>query len=129
MQRIARSLFYVSLISFCSPSSLPAQDQKVPAGFEPLFNGRDLAGWRIEGGELQGGDLAAWTVEDGNIVALGRDYRSRSFLLTEREFTDFLVRLEFNLATRANSAIGIARRRGNGCLTCTSQTIISTIIP
>ena len=52
MQRIARSLFYVSLISFCSPSSLPAQDQKVPAGFEPLFNGRDLAGWRIEGGEL-----------------------------------------------------------------------------
>ena len=45
-------------------------------------------------------------------MALGRDYRSRSFLLTEREFTDFLVRLEFNLATRANSAIGIRATEG-----------------
>ena len=59
------------------------------AGFQSLFNGQDLNGWQAERG--------LWEVEDGVIVGRSQDYRTRSFLLTEREYSDFVLRLEFNL--------------------------------
>lgn len=62
-------------------------------GFVPLFNGKDLAGWKIPTG-----DNGHWRVADGVI-----DYDARSeapgdkALWSERAFGDFVLRAEWRL--------------------------------
>ena len=85
------------LVSFCSTGSLPAQDDKPPAGFQSLFNGRDLGGWSFSGGGA--GD---WIVDGRNFVTNGRP---RGWLMTEREYDDFELRLEYRVSERGNSGV------------------------
>jgi putative membrane-bound dehydrogenase-like protein len=59
---------------------------KVPAGFKPLFNGRDLKGWKADA-ETAG----HWRVRDG---ALEHDGVARD-LWTERDFGNFVLQLEW----------------------------------
>lgn len=60
--------------------------QLSPDGFIPLFNGKDLAGWRSWQGEARG-----WKVEDGALVCRGE----WSILYNERgDFEDFHLRVE-----------------------------------
>src|SRR5437868_6557787 len=59
----------VLLLILCGPVRLCAAQEDAPAGFSPLFNGWDLSGWSVDGG-----DATTWSVEDGAIVARGRDY-------------------------------------------------------
>ncbi len=75
----------------------PARRRRRPPpaadGFVPLFNGRDLAGWKIPEG-----DNGHWRVTGGVI-----DYDARSeatgdkALWTERSFGDFVLRAEWRL--------------------------------
>ena len=69
-------------------------------GWEELFNGRDLAGWRVVGGE------AKFAVEDGCIVGTGvpSEIGINTFVATEREFADFDLRVEF-LCESGNSGV------------------------
>jgi len=63
-------------------------------GFESLFNGKDLTGWkRHEGlpGEVTGG---RWTVEDGAIVGMQEPPGHGGFLTTLRKFRDFELMIE-----------------------------------
>ncbi|HZV07987.1 MAG TPA: family 16 glycoside hydrolase [Gemmataceae bacterium] len=72
-------------------------------GFVPLFDGKDLAGW-----EMARGDPAVWRVVDGTMVfTLTDPPRQRGWLVTERDYTDFLLRFEFQLSPGANSGIGL----------------------
>ncbi len=70
-------------------AALAVQDP--PAGFEPLFNGKDLSGWKIPEG-----DNGHWKVAGGVI-----DYDARSEargdknLWTVTSFADFTLRLEW----------------------------------
>jgi hypothetical protein len=57
--------------------------------FQPLFNGKDLAGWE--------GDLDLWKVEDGMIVGDSPGIKHNQFLRTKKHFDDFELRLEFRL--------------------------------
>jgi hypothetical protein len=65
--------------------------QEPPAGFTPIFNGKDLSGWKVPDG-----DNGHWKVVDGVI-----DYDSKSqakgekHLWTEKSFADFTLRLEW----------------------------------
>jgi 3-keto-disaccharide hydrolase len=57
--------------------------------WEPLFNGADLSGWENVGD-------ANWKVEDGTIVVRREQGQTnKGWLVTEREFADFKLRLEF----------------------------------
>ena len=66
--------------------SVLAQD-----GFEPLFDGETLKGWS--------GKEGLWSVRDGAIVGnSGPDgIRGNTFLVHEKPFEDFTLRLEFKL--------------------------------
>jgi hypothetical protein len=76
------------------------------AGFKPLFNGKDFAGWRFSGGKEDGATEAPnWKVKDGVIQLSGG---SHPHLATEREYTDFEIRLEWRaLRDRYNSGLYI----------------------
>ncbi len=66
-----------------------APEKAANGEWRALFDGTSLAGWENVGD-------ANWRVEDGNIV-VGREegQTNKGWLVTEREFTDFRLRLEF----------------------------------
>jgi hypothetical protein len=81
-------------------SGWPAAAADVENGFESLFNGRDLAGWVKRGG------AAEYRVEDGCIVGkCVPDTPHNTFLCTEREFGNFILRLEYRFIEPGNSGI------------------------
>ena len=68
------------------------------AGFEPLFNGKDLQGWRSLNGNGQ------YKVEDGAIVGYGENINANTFLCTEETFKDFELAFEFRFLDRAGNS-------------------------
>jgi Domain of Unknown Function (DUF1080) len=79
-------------------------------GFVPLFNGRDLTGWKIPAG-----DNGHWRVVDGVI-----DYDAESessaekHLWTERAFGDFVLKIDWRLKSTpyTNPSVPIVRFDG-----------------
>ncbi|MCC7175913.1 MAG: DUF1080 domain-containing protein [Bryobacterales bacterium] len=78
---------------------LAAAAGAVEPGFQPLFNGRNLDGWRLVGGVGPG-----YLVEDGRIVCPADGGGN---LFTVKEYADFVLRLEFRLTGGGNSGIGL----------------------
>ena len=73
-------------------------DDKTPneTGFVSLFDGKTLDGWT--------GAKDAYNVEDGTIVCVTG---TAGNLLTEKEYSDFIMRFEFKLTSGANNGLGI----------------------
>jgi hypothetical protein len=71
----------------------------VEPGFISLFNGKDLTGWTLV--SKKGG---GYSVVDGTIVCADGGGGN---LLTEREFSDFVLKVEFKLPPGGNSGIGL----------------------
>ena len=67
-----------------------------------LFNGKDLTGWRLTNPSAENG----WSVKDGILVNDPSD-KSRHYgnLRTDREFEDFNITLETNVAKGQNSGV------------------------
>ncbi|MBX7165812.1 MAG: DUF1080 domain-containing protein [Pirellulales bacterium] len=63
---------------------------------EPLFNGRDTAGWKVTSGRM-------WRVADGELHGGG----GSNYLRTEAEFENFVFALEYKQSTGGNSGVGI----------------------
>jgi HEAT repeat protein len=72
--------------------------QEISEGFFALFNGRNLDNWV--------GNKQSYVAEDGMIVIKPID-GSGGNLYTEKEFSDFIFRFEFQLTPAANNGLGI----------------------
>jgi hypothetical protein len=71
------------------------------SGFEPLFNGKDLAGWN--------GPTHDYEIVDGAIQAKkGRGGN----LLTDQQYDNFVVRMEFKLPPGGNNGLAIRAPAG-----------------
>jgi hypothetical protein len=87
---LSRRLVLAASLLVLSASSAPAAERD---GFVPLFNGRDLTGWKIPAG-----DNGHWKVVDGVI-----DYDAESeasgekSLPSEKEFGDYILRLDWRI--------------------------------
>jgi tRNA A-37 threonylcarbamoyl transferase component Bud32 len=89
-----------------APPAEPAPPEKPPAvtghlppaeGFVPLFNGKDLRGWKV-----LGGGTGEWRVEDGAIVSAG----PHSYLFSEQgNFGNVHVRAEVKINDGGNSGL------------------------
>ncbi|MFN0053396.1 MAG: DUF1080 domain-containing protein [Planctomycetales bacterium] len=79
---------------------LAAQTRDEP--FIPLFNGRDFTGWK--------GDTGSYEVRDGAIACKPEKGGN---LFTEKEYADFIARLEFKLPPGGNNGLAI-RFAGQG---------------
>ncbi|RLS30439.1 MAG: DUF1080 domain-containing protein [Planctomycetota bacterium] len=80
-----------------------AQEQST--GEESLFDGRSFAGWN-------GDTTSIWRIEEGQIVAGSPDATAprNEFLATDREFSDFELRLEYKLEASAGANAGVQFR-------------------
>jgi hypothetical protein len=82
---------------------LPAarsDDSELPRGFESLFNGKDLTGWKVN----EGGKLSLWGAENGILYVKGG---GGGWLMTEKEYSDFELRLEFKIPEKGNSGVAL----------------------
>jgi hypothetical protein len=66
-----------------------------------LFNGKDLDGW------IQRGGKAKYRVENGQIVGQSVPKTANSFLCTSRDYSDFILALEFKVDPELNSGVQI----------------------
>ncbi len=74
-------------------------EQEKEEGFFPVFNGKNLDGWV--------GDKVNYSAIDGNIVIQPSNGEGGGNLFTEKEFSDFNFRFEFQLTPAANNGLGI----------------------
>jgi hypothetical protein len=104
-----RRLFPLSLIAALlalSPARPADKEKDVPEGFTPLFDGKDLDGWKVFDGKKD-----AWGVEDGMIVTKSG---GGGWLLTDKEYGDFEVRVDFKMSEGGNSGVALrAPLKGN----------------
>src|SRR5688572_33112724 len=69
--------------------------------WEKLFNGKDLSGWKQLNGK------ATYEVKDGTIVGTTVANTPNSFLVTEKDYGDFILELECKVDTSMNSGIQV----------------------
>ncbi len=79
------------------------------AAWQPLFNGKDFSGFEQVG-------KALWTIEDGVIVGRPNpDDYGTGWVLTQKEYSDFRLRLKLWITPGGNSGVAIrdpSRARG-----------------
>jgi hypothetical protein len=73
-----------------------AQDKE--SGLSPLFNGKDLAGFKATGG-------AKWSVENGTIVGTQGENNAPGDLLAEKTYNDFLLTVTYKVEWPCNSGV------------------------
>lgn len=79
---------------------IPVAAQKKSAGWTSLFDGKTLAGWKQATGN------AKYTVSNGTIVGTTVAGSPNSFLVTEKEYGDFILELDIKTEdTTINSGV------------------------
>jgi len=93
-------IFFISGLFSCSNSQ-----------WEQLFNGEDLEGWTVKCIAADQGK-AYWSVKDGSIVcnSIGDPDHNYIWLATEREFTDFHLKLKFQIFRESGGNSGVQFR-------------------
>jgi hypothetical protein len=82
--------------------NLVAADQ----GFRPLFNGKDLTGWKLR----NPGGQPSWSVKDGLLVNEVSAGKHGTDLVSEQKFRDFTLRYEYKIPKGANSGVYLRGR-------------------
>lgn len=82
-------------------------------GYTKLFNGKNLDGWQVKA-QKQDQGKTFWTVEDGAILCNSAGSKDHDYiwLLTEKEYGDFELRLKFKVSreNKGNSGVQIRSR-------------------
>ena len=89
-------IVFIGFGCFRYMSSLTSDEKK--DGFQSLFNGKDLDAWV--------GNKKSYRVEDDNIVIDPKGGGGGN-LFTEKEYSNFIFRFEFQLTPGANNGLGI----------------------
>jgi hypothetical protein len=92
MKKIACSLIFFTLLF--SKSNAQTSD----GGWQVLFNGKNLNGWR----ELNG--KHKWEVKDGIIIGTDVHDQPNGFLCTEKDYSDFILELDVFIDTLMNNS-------------------------
>jgi len=93
------NLIVTALLLSCLAHFSTAQKSK--DGWQDLFNGKDLSGWKQLNGK------AKYEVKDGAIVGTSTMNTPNSFLTTEKDYGDFILELEVMVDDKLNSGIQI----------------------
>ena len=84
--------FLFTLLLFCA-ASLSAQT------WEPLFNGKNLKGWKKLNGK------AEYKIVDGAIVGISKMGTPNTFLATTKNYGDFILEFDFKIDDGLNSGV------------------------
>ena len=97
-----RSIVVLSVLLTINGLAGAAKESKSGDGFVPMFNGKDLTGWKTTGN---------WVVEADNVLTLkprpGESgwQRYDAYIMTERKYKNFVIDLEFKIGKAGNSGV------------------------
>lgn len=97
MRKVVTFLASLFLLAFLAAMSVGGE-----AGWVPLFDGKDLSGWRNNGEEK-------WVVEDGTILCEST-VGKYGYLTTEKAYHNFNLRLRFKPEALGNSGVFLHAR-------------------
>ncbi|MFK7819329.1 MAG: DUF1080 domain-containing protein [Planctomycetaceae bacterium] len=112
-----RRFCVLAAISLLVPVSVNAQELKVPDGFAPLFNGKNLDGWhgmnphsvvKLDDHQKEAAIIkqqkdfvAHWSVENGELVNDGKG----PYCSTDKVYGDYELLVEYKTVAKADSGI------------------------
>lgn len=110
-----KSLILFILLALTCPAQEQATQQKEePARSLHLFNGKDLSGWKIVGGD------GKFKIQDGAIQGYGKNIKASTFLRTEETYKNFTLSYQFKFVDRTGNsgimfrALQKPSKNGNG---------------
>jgi hypothetical protein len=92
------AVFFLAFVIAGTGPRLSSGD--TPEGFKPLFNGKDLTGWKATG------NMDVWGA-DADKQILFVQGGGGGWLMTEDEYGDFELRLEYKMPKMGNSGVGL----------------------
>ncbi len=91
--------FLLSVICLLTSTLFVSAQNGAP--WQSLFNGKDLSGWKQLNGK------ALYSVQNGEIVGTTVAGTPNSFLVTDKDYGDFILELELRMDSMMNSGIQI----------------------
>ena len=89
------------LLSACQNHNVLTDAEKA-AGWELLFDGQTLNGWR----DYNGTELTApWVVEDGTLAALGEGADEHGYIVTDKQYENFELVFDWKISKGGNSGV------------------------
>ena len=105
--RLAASLFLAALV-VCAMAAVPAAQApntltpaEQTAGWRLLFDGTTTAGWHVYGTDK----VVGWEITDGTLIALGKGGDHANDIVTNAEYENFELLVDWKLSPKANSGI------------------------
>ena len=97
-----KNIFKIALVTIFMQTA--NAQTAVPKGFVPLFDGTSTSGWHAYGKKAA---TAAWKVENGELHfdPTAAKNGQGGDLVTDKEYTNFHLKLEWKVAANANSGI------------------------
>ena len=95
----------------CQILSVRAQTGRIPPGFKPIFNGKDLSGWHISRSTHQG-TTPDFHVENGVIICREKPYGQGGLLMTDKNYRNFELYIEAKIDSFSNGGIFIRSNEG-----------------
>jgi len=107
----ALPLFTTLICLACLTSSTVTAEHppaKAEAGFTLLFNGKDMKGWTIHGGQ------AGWSVKPGGILRNDASVGNHNWIYYDQKtFKNFILKLEWKVAPNGNSGVFLRAKKGD----------------
>jgi hypothetical protein len=101
-----RTLIVLSALALLTLTELAFAAEKDAEGFRPLFNGKDLTGWKLRRPDGHN----SWKVEDGVLKNIVNQGEHGTDLVTEDKFWNFTVRYDFMVPDGSNSGFYLRGR-------------------
>ena len=93
--------WFLTLVLFALATAPVWAQNGEEGNWTPLFNGENLDGWHQLNGK------AKYTVENGEIVGTTVVGEPNSFMVTDKDYGDFILELEFKVNDHMNSGIQV----------------------
>ena len=95
-------LMTVVLLPACQSKHNVLTKEEKAAGWELLFDGKTLDGWRDYNGT---GLTAPWVVEDGTLAAQGKGADEHGYIVTDKQYENFELVFDWKISQGGNSGV------------------------
>ncbi len=101
MKQIIIAAITAATITSCAPKQNTLTEEEAAAGWQLLFDGKSLDGWRNYNAET----LTGWSAEGGTIRADGSGSDEAGYIVTTREYENFHLSVDWRLTPGGNSGL------------------------